>query len=131
MWLKNKLFLLWTYNDISYNWCKFCFHSFAFSLAAISAYPAYMTREMVDLWPKERGGFCTWNNSYRQCFKWMVTNMDMQFYNYQRGISRWMYRYGFNYYIALWVADNMGMMSNCNELYNSLETQFPGFSESL
>jgi len=42
-----------------------------------------------------------------------------------------MYRYGAQYYAALWVADNMGMMSNCNEQYNSLETQFPGFSESV
>ena len=115
MFLKNKFFLFWTYNDISYNWCKLLFQSGAFCLAAMVAYPAYMTREMVDMWPKERGGFCTWNNSYRQCFKWMVVNMDLQFYNYQRGLSRWMYRYGAQYFVGLWVADNMGMMSNCNE----------------
>jgi len=89
MWLKNKLFLFWTYNDISYDWCKFCFHSGAFFMASLCSYPAYMTREMVDLWPKERGGFCTWNNSYRQCFKWMVTNMDMNYYNFLRGMARW------------------------------------------
>jgi len=25
MFLKNKFFLFWTYNDISYNWCKLLF----------------------------------------------------------------------------------------------------------
>lgn len=75
-WLKNKFFLFWTYNDFSYDWIKLCFMGFSHGLASMCAYPAYMTREMVDIWPKERGGFCTWNNSYRNCFKWMVTNMD-------------------------------------------------------
>jgi hypothetical protein len=42
---------------------------------------------MVDLWPKERGGFCTWQNNYRNCFKWMVENMDMHYFNYLRGSS--------------------------------------------
>jgi hypothetical protein len=130
LFLKNKFFLMWVYNDLSYDWCKLCFHTFAFSLASMIAYPAYYTREMVDLWPKERGGFCTWNNSYRQCFKWMVTNMDMQFYNFLKGYTGWMKRFGLQYYITLWVADSMGMMSNCNEAHNSLETQFPIFSES-
>ena len=44
--------------------------TFSFALASVVAYPCYFAREMVDLWPKERGGHCTWNNSYRQCFKW-------------------------------------------------------------
>ena len=131
MFLKNKYFFMWTYNDLPYDWCKFCFHNFAFAVASAASYPCYYIREMVDLWPKERGGFCTWNNSYRQCFKWMVTNMDMQFYNFLRGYSSWFKRFGAQYYIALWVADSMGMMSNCNESYNSLETQFPMSSESV
>ena len=130
IWLKNKLFLFWIYNDFSYNWCKFLFQSFSFALASIVAYPAYHTREMVDLWPKERGGFCTWNNSYRTAFRWMVQNMDTHSYNYMRGYTGWLKRYGITYYIALWMADNLGMMSNCNEAYNSLETIFPIFAES-
>ena len=89
IYLKNKFFLFWVYNDISYEWCKFLFMSFSHALASIVAYPAYFTREMVDIWPKERGGFCTWNNNYRQCAKWMITNMDMQFYNYFRGFTTW------------------------------------------
>jgi len=130
IWLKNKLFLLWVYNDFSYNWCKFLFQSFAFGISSIVAYPAYHTREMVDLWPKERGGFCTWNNSYRVAFRWMIQNMELHSYSYMRGYMGWMKRYGFTYFIALWMADNLGMMSNCNEAYNSLETIFPIFAES-
>jgi hypothetical protein len=29
------------------------------------------------------------------------------------------------------MADSLGMMSNCNEAFNSLETQFPIQSESV
>jgi len=41
-----------------------------------------------------------------------------------------MRRYGFIYYIALWQADRMGIMSNCNEGHNSLEVIYPNFAES-
>jgi len=68
--LKNKCFFLWTYNDFNYDWIKFLFVTFSFGVASTLAYPAYFVREMVDLWPKERGGHCTWNNSYRNCFRW-------------------------------------------------------------
>ena len=130
IFLKNKFFLFWVYNDFSYEWCKFCFQSIAFGIASTVAYPAYMTREMVDLWPKERGGFCTWNNSYRQCFKWMVENMELHMYNYMRGYTGWVRKYGFQYFIGLWMADSLGMMTNCNESWNGLEVQFPLYSES-
>jgi hypothetical protein len=65
IFLKNKFFLFWVYNDISYEVCKAIFMSISFGIASFVSYPAYHTREMVDLWPKERGGFCTWNNNYR------------------------------------------------------------------
>jgi K+-transporting ATPase A subunit len=57
--------------------------------------------------------------------------MEMQYYNWFRGYSTWIQRYGIPYYVALWMADSLGMMSNCNESFNSLETQFPIFSESV
>ena len=118
------------YNDFRYEWIKFINHTFAFSIASTFAYPCYHIYEMVDLWPKERGGFCTWNNSYRQAARWMLHNMETHGYNYMRGYTYWMKKYGITYYIALWLADSFGMMSNCNEAYNSLETIFPIFAES-
>lgn len=127
---KNKYFFLWVYQDFNYDYIKAINLAVSFGIASVIAYPAYYTREMVDLWPKERGGHCTWNNEYRKCFKWMVENMDVLGYNYLRGYTGWVKRYGVMYIGGLWIADNLGMMSNGNEAFNSLEAQFPIFSES-
>lgn len=94
---------------------------FCFGTASAVAYPAYYTREMVDLWPKERGGHCTWNNNYRQCFKWMVENMDILGINYLTNYMGWVKRYGPLYFGGLWMADTLGMMSNVTEVHNGLE----------
>jgi hypothetical protein len=104
--------------------------SISFGFAAFFAYPMYFTRTMVDLWPKERGGNCTWNNSYRQCAKWMIENMDILYFNYMSGFGTWMRRYGLSYFIALWSADSLGMFSNVNDAWQSLESQFPISAES-
>lgn len=129
-WIKNKFHFLWTYQDFSYDYIKFLNMGLSFFIASCCAYPAYFTREMVDLWPKERGGHCTWDNNYRQCFKWMIENVDHTGYNFYTNYWKWVQRHGFLYIGALWMADNLGMMSNCNEPFNSLEVQIPIFSES-
>ena len=102
----------------------------SFAIASVVAYPAYYTREMVDLWPKERGGHCTWDNNYRNAFKWQIENMDMLYYNYMPGYWTWVRRHGALYLGALWLADNYGMMSNSNEGFNSLEVTSAIFLES-
>lgn len=61
---------MWVYNDFSYDYIKALMIGFSFAVASIPSYPAYFARDMVDLWPKERGGHCTWKNSYRECMKW-------------------------------------------------------------
>jgi solute carrier family 25 oxoglutarate transporter 11 len=118
---KDKYFYLWQYQDFSYDWCKFLNMSVSFGIASLIAYPAYYVREMVDLWPKERGGHCTFDNSYRKAFKWQIENMDMLYYNFLPGYWTWVKRYGALYLGSLWLADNLGMLSNCNEAFNSLE----------
>jgi hypothetical protein len=128
-WAKNKFHFLWTYQEFGYNYIKWGMMTIAFALSSIMAYPFYFTREMVDVWPKERGGHCTWNNSYRQCAKFMIENMELLYYNFLSGYWSWMRRYGVGYYIGLWLADNYGMFSNCNEAWASLEVQFPISSE--
>lgn len=128
---KNKFFFLWTYQDFNYDYIKAGNLGISFAIASIMAYPLYFTREMVDLWPKERGGHCTWNNSYRQCAKWMIENMDMLYFNFLTGYTRWLKRYGISYFISLWMADSLGMFSNCNEAWASIENQFPISSESV
>ena len=52
-----------SYGEFSYSWIKFRYMMFSLSLAAIFSYPLLFTREMVDFWPKELGGHCTWGNS--------------------------------------------------------------------
>jgi hypothetical protein len=103
----------------------------SFALASLVSYPLYFTRTMVDLWPKERGGHCTWNNSYRQCAKWMIENMDMLYYNFMAGYSQWFKRFGVSYLIAFWMADNLGMFSNVSEPHLSMESMFPISAESV
>ena len=61
----------------------------------------------------------------------MIEYMDQLYFNYLSGMWRWVGRYGFSYLIGFWVADNLGMFSNCNESFGSLETQFPISSESV
>jgi len=129
-WTKNKFFYLFVYHDFPYDYIKLLNMIWSFGAASAIAYPMYYTREMVDLWPKERGGNCTWNNNYRACAKWMIENMDMHSYNYMANYTQWIRRYGAIYFIALWTADNLGMMDNCNEGWASIEVQNPIFSES-
>jgi hypothetical protein len=130
-YLKNKFFMLWVYNDWSYEFCKLCMMTFSYGMGVLCSYPFYHIREMVDLWPKERGGFCTWNNNYRVAAKWMISNVELLGYNYFRNFTLWQNRYGIPYFIATWVADSLGMMSNNHESVNSLEAQFPIFSEGV
>lgn len=129
--MKNKFFFLWVYNDFNYDYIKGGMMGISFFVASLLSYPFYFTREMVDIWPKERGGHCTWNNSYRQCAKWMIENMDMLYFNYLTGYTRWLKRHGLTYLVALWMADSLGMFSNCNEAHASLEQQSPISSESV
>jgi len=56
--------------------------------------------------------------------------MDILGYNFMTNYWGWMRRYGFTYFAALWMADSLGMMSNNNESFNSIEVQFPTFVES-
>lgn len=129
--IKNKYFFLWVYNDFNYDFIKAGSLAISFGVGSLLAYPFYFTREMVDLWPKERGGHCTWNNSYRQCAKWMIENMDMLYFNYLTGYGRWLKRFGASYFISLWMADSLGMFSNCNEAWAGIEYQSPISAESV
>lgn len=130
-WLKNKFHYFWTANDFHYDFCKSIFFGISWFSASFLAYPFMAGREMVDLWPKERGGHCTWNNSYRQNSRWMVLNMEYLYTNYMTGYWTWFRRQGASIFIALWFADSFGMFTTSNEQFAGLETQFPIESESL
>ena len=122
---------MWVANDFNYNYCKAIFFAITWPLASICSFPFLAGREMVDLWPKERGGHCTWENSYRQNSRWMVLNMEYFYTNYMVGYWTWMRRQGFAIMVSLWMADSFGMFTTANEPIGSIETQFPIESESL
>lgn len=57
---------IWRVGEVPYLPVKLFMLTFSSWLACIFSYPwAVTAREMVDFWPKEKGGKCTWNNNYR------------------------------------------------------------------
>ena len=128
---QKQILLHLVYGDFSYSWIKFCNMMFSFSLAAIFSFLVLFTREMVDLWPREQGGYCTWGNSYLNCSKWMILNIDQMYFNNFSGTSNWLRCQGIKYLITYRVAENFGMFTICNEPQKGLEVQFPISSESV
>jgi hypothetical protein len=61
----------------------------------------------------------------------MIENMDTLYFNYMAGYTTWLRRFGISYFISCWVADNLGMFSNCSDAHASLEMQFPIAAESV
>mmetsp|Transcript_74730 Transcript_74730/g.112640 ORF Transcript_74730/g.112640 Transcript_74730/m.112640 type:complete len:123 (-) Transcript_74730:32-400(-) len=58
---------MWRVNDIPYLPSIFSIAAFSTYLACAFSYPWAVTiREMVDFWPKEKGGVCTFDNNYRK-----------------------------------------------------------------
>lgn len=121
-YLKNKFYFMVMYNDFNYSYIKFLELSFSFGFASVLAYPFLLTREMVDLWPKERGGHCTWNNNYRQCARWMLNNIEFLYGNFLANYWIWMRRQGAGIFAATWAADSMGVFCASNEPFSSLES---------
>ena len=73
-WLKNKAFFIWIYNDVPYNWIKFWILNLSFAVGSFFGYPLYFMKEMVEVWPKERGGHDTFKGSYYNALKFMRQN---------------------------------------------------------
>ncbi len=129
-WFKNKMFFFWVYNDFSYEYVKFILMAASWGVATLASYPCYFVREMIDLWPKERGGHCTWNNNYRYAMTWAFENMDIVFTNFFGNYFTYMAKKGIPLFIALWIADNLGMFTNIADSTLGIENTFPMFLES-
>lgn len=102
----------------------------SWAIATLVAYPCYFAREMVDIWPKERGGHCTWQNNYRVAVSWIFQNTDILFTNFFGNYATWMLRRGVPVFLAFWIADNLGMFSNVADATIGIENVFPNFLES-
>ena len=99
--------------------------------AAFVSYPFHYSREMVDIWPKERGGHCTWGNSYLNAIKWMYNNVDILFTNFFPNYWTYMMRKGIPSLLMIWSLDTQGFFTNSADNHLSLETMVPGAMESI
>lgn len=120
-WLKNKSFFLWVYNDIPYNFCKFCNISIAFGAGSMFGYPFYQLKNMLDNWPKERGGRCTFEGSSWNAFKWLRINYENYTTTLMSGYWLWFRKQGAIFLIAMWLADNYGIFTNNMTDYNTID----------
>lgn len=119
------------YHDFPYNWIKFLNMSSSFVVASLVSYPFYYIREMVDIWPKEKGGHCTWGNSYSQAIRWLHENMDILFTNFFTNFWVHMIRRGIPTFFMLWMLDNAAFFTNSMDVHNGLETMSPIYMESV
>ena len=129
-WLKNKMFFFWVYNDFNYSYCKAIMMGMSWAMGTCVGYPAYFARHMVDLWPKERGGHCTWQNNYRVAITWSYHNADILFTNFFGNYASFMAKKGVPVFISFWMADNLGMFSNVADSILDHNQVFPGSLDS-
>lgn len=65
---------------------------------------------MVDFWPKEKGGVCTFQNNYRKAMVWLWYHDYGS--NYFPGfINNYFWRQAPWMFATLWIADTLGMFT--------------------
>jgi len=92
--------------------------SIAVYLACAFSYPWAVTiREMVDFWPKEKGGVCTFDNNYRKAAVWLWYHEFGT--NYFPGfINNYFFRQAPWMITSLYIADSLGMFTYwCHDPY--------------
>lgn len=109
--MKDKMSFTWRVGEMPYEPVKAVLITISAYLASIFSYPFGVTiREMVDFWPKEKGGICTWDNNYRKAAVWLWyhefsnTMWPGMFNNYFWRNFPWMFG-------SVWIADKLGMFT--------------------
>lgn len=126
IWLKDKFFFLWKYNEVNYSWCKFWILNFSFAISVMGSQPFFTLKEIMDKLPKERGGHKTFNTSY-EAFRFLKLNWDIYNTNLASTYFQWFRKYGIVLYLTIWYADNLGMMDNFRCEQNVLENSLQDF----
>ena len=63
---------MWRVGDVPYEPCKAFMITFSAWLACVFSYPWAVTiRQMVDFWPKQKGGVSLFDNNYRKAAIWL------------------------------------------------------------
>lgn len=120
-WLKNKTFFVWLYNDVPYDVVKVFNLGIAFAAGSCFGYPFYRVKEMMDTWPKERGGRCTFEGSSWNAVKWLRINYENYSTTLLTNYWAWFRKQGSVFLIAMWIADNYGVFTNNMTDYNTID----------
>lgn len=82
--------------------------------ACVFSYPWAVTiREMVDFWPKEKGGVCTFQGNYRKAAVWLWYH-DFGSNYFPGFMNNYFWRQAPWMFTSLWIADAMGMFTYWN-----------------
>jgi len=73
----------------------------SFLIGSIMGYPFYFLKEMIDTWPKERGGKSTYGGSYWAAARFYRQNMGDYNTNYMEGYWRFFRRNIGIFYIVI------------------------------
>jgi len=79
-------------------------------LAAIFSYPWVVTKEMVDLWPKQKGALATFNGSYRKAGVWLWYHEFAGTY-FAGFFTKYFWKTAPNMCITLLLADQAGLFT--------------------
>ncbi len=73
----------------------------AFAIGSLFGYPFYQVKNMLEQWPKERGGHCTWEGSYWNAVKWLRINYENYNTNMYTGYWHWFRTKGIIFYLVI------------------------------
>lgn len=109
--VKDKASAFWRVGEMPYFPCKVAIAAFSAYLACAFSYPWAVTiREMVDFWPKEKGGVCTWDNNYRKAAVWLYYHDNST--NYYPGFFKNYFFRQFPWiFTTLYLSDSLGIFS--------------------
>lgn len=125
-WLKDKASWLWRVGDMPYTPTKIALCALTSWFACAFSYPWGNTIvEMVDFWPKEKGGVCTWGGNYRKAAVWLWYHEYTT--NYYPGfIKNYLSRQYFQLFSLLYISDTLGMFSyNAPDMFAGAGTNSP------
>jgi len=111
-WLKDKFGgVTYRMSDFPYALTKSIIAFFSVYFACVFSYPWAVTiREMVDLWPKEKGGVCTFQGNYRKAAVWLWYH-DFGSNYFPGFMNNYFWRQAPWMLTSLWIADKLGMFT--------------------
>jgi solute carrier family 25 oxoglutarate transporter 11 len=111
-WLKDKFgTVTFRMSDFPYALTKSIIAFVSVYFACVFSYPFAVTiKEMVDLWPKEKGGVCTFQGNYRKAAVWLWYH-DFGSNYFPGFMNNYFWRQAPWMFTSLWIADKLGMFT--------------------